>query len=415
MLEPGVDFLNHGSFGATPRIVLDAQQVWRERIEAEPVRFLARDIEGHLDHAREVLGQFIGANPDDLAFVPNATGFNSVLRSLALEPGEELLTTDHAYNAAKNALEWVAQRSGARVVVARVPFPIHRPEEVVEAVLAAVTPRTRLALLDHGTSPTALIYPIGRLIVELADRGVDTLVDGAHAPGVLDLNVASLGAAYYTGNLHKWVCAPKGAGFLWVRRDRQSDVRPIAISHGANSPRTDRSRFRLEFDWTGTVDPSAYLAVPDALRFGASLLPGGWAALRERNHDLALAARDLICSSLAVEAPAPDEMIGSMAAVPVGGQETGGQVQGMDLYGDPVHDALIDHGIQVVITPWPQRPEGGPWQRLVRVSCAAYNDLAQMERLATLLPEVIADTPGHAHHRSQRRQSAPATEPARPS
>jgi len=417
MLEPGVDFLNHGSFGATPRVVLAAQRAWRDRIEVEPVRFLARDVEGHLDRAREVLAEFVGADPDDLAFVPNATtGFNSVLRSLVLESGDELVTTDHAYNAAKNVLEWVAHRLGARVVVARVPFPIHGPEEVVEAVLAAVTPRTRLALLDHVTSPTALIYPIGRLIAELADRGVETLVDGAHAPGMLELNVTRLGAAYYTGNLHKWVCAPKGAGFLWVRRDRQAVVRPIAISHGANSPRTDRSRFRIEFDWTGTVDPSAYLAVPEALRFGASLLPGGWAVLREQNHELALAARDLICAALGVEAPAPDEMIGSMVAVPIGGQQTGGQVQGMDLYGDPVHDALIDHGIQVVITPWPQRPEGGPWQRLVRVSCAAYNDLAQMERLAAVLPAVIAGASGRPHrHPRPARQTAPTTESVRPS
>src|SRR5205823_2176318 len=218
MLEPGVDFLNHGSFGATPRVVLAAQRAWRDRMEAEPVRFLARDVETELDAARAELAAFLGADPDDLAFLPNATaGFNSVLRSLALQPGEELLTTDHAYNAAKNALEWVAERTAARVVIATVPFPIRDPDEVV------------------------------------------------------------------------------GAGFLWVRRDRQDQVRPFAISHGANSPREDRSRFRLEFDWTGTVDPSAYLSVPNALRFGASLLPGGWAALRARNHELALAARDLIC------------------------------------------------------------------------------------------------------------------------
>ena len=391
MLEPGVDHLNHGSFGATPRLVLAAQQAWRDRIEAEPVRFLARDVEGYLDQAREELGHFLGADPDDLAFVPNATaGFNAVLRSLVFEPGDELLTTDHAYNAAKNVLEWVAARSGARVVVASVPFPIQGPDEVLTAVLAAVTPRTRLALLDHVTSPTALIYPIRRLVAKLAERGVETLVDGAHAPGMLDLNIAGVGAAYYTGNLHKWVCAPKGAGFLWVRRDRQADVRPISISHGANSPRTDRSRFRIEFDWTGTVDPSAYLAVPEALRFGAALLPGGWAELRDRNHDLALAARDLICASLGVERPAPDEMIGSMASIPLPGWEAGGRVQGMELYDDAVHGALIDRGIQVVVTPWPQRPQGGAWQRLVRVSCAAYNDLAQMERLAAVLPEAIA-------------------------
>ena len=386
MLEPGVDFLNHGSFGATPRVVLAAQRAWRDRMEAEPVRFLARDVETELDAARAELAAFLGADPDDLAFLPNATaGFNSVLRSLALQPGEELLTTDHAYNAAKNALEWVAERTGVRVVIATVPFPIRDPDEVVGAVVGAISPRTRLALLDHVTSPTALIFPVQRLVQELAARGIDTLVDGAHAPGMLDLQIEALNAAYYTGNLHKWVCAPKGAGFLWVRRDRQDQVRPFAISHGANSPREDRSRFRLEFDWTGTVDPSAYLSVPKALRFGASLLPGGWAALRARNHELAVAARELICRALGEEPPAPDQMIGSMASVPLGGWQSGGQVQGMDLYGDPVHDALIEQGFQVVVTPWPQRPDGGRWRRLLRVSCAAYNDLPQVERLASLL------------------------------
>ena len=220
-----------------------------------------------------------------------------------------------------------------------------------------------------------------RLVQELAARGIDTLVDGAHAPGMLDLQIEALNAAYYTGNLHKWVCAPKGAGFLWVRRDRQDQVRPFAISHGANSPREDRSRFRLEFDWTGTVDPSAYLSVPNALRFGASLLPGGWAALRARNHELALAARDLICRALGVEPPAPDQMIGSGAP----GADRAGKPKVCVRIPRQPYDALIEQGIQVVVTPWPQRPDGGRWRRLLRVSCAAYNDLPQVERLASLL------------------------------
>jgi isopenicillin-N epimerase len=416
MLEPGVEFLNHGSFGATPRVVLAAQQAWRDRIEAEPVRFLSRDVERHLADAREPLGKFLGADPDDLAFVPNATtGFNSVLRSLVFQPGDELLTTDHAYNAAKNVLEWVAARSGAKVVVAAVPFPIRGPDDVVTAVVACVTARTRLALLDHVTSPTALIYPIAQLVGELRDRGVETLVDGAHAAGMLDLDIGAVDAAYYTGNLHKWVCAPKGAGFLWVRRDRQADVRPMAISHGANSPRTDRSRFRLEFDWMGTVDPSAFLAVPAALEFGATLLPGGWHELRQRNHALALAARDVICDALDVPAPAPDEMIGSMTSIPLPGTQTGGRVQGVELYDDQLHAALIERAFQVVVTPWPQRPEGGTWQRLIRVSCAAYNDLEQMERLAAVLPEAMASVFGALPRESRPGPRDLTAEPARPS
>ncbi len=376
MLDPAVDFLNHGSFGATPTPVLAAQQAW---------------LEGELDATRAALGDFVGADPDDLAFVANATaGINAVLHSLRFAAGDEVLTTDHAYNAVRNAIEHVTARDGARATLASLPFPIAGQGEAVEAVMRGVTPRTRLVVIDHVTSATALVLPVERLVAELTARGVETLVDGAHAPGMLDLGVSGLGATYYAGNLHKWVCAPKGAGFLWVRRDRQAQIRPLAISHGANSPRTDRSRFRLEFDWTGASDPSAWLSVRDALRFGAELLPGGWPALRRRNRELALRARDLLCRALGTEPAAPDEMTGSMASVPLAWEPavaaTG--VQGVDLYGDRVHGALLAAGIQVMITPWPQRPDGGHWRRLVRISAAAYNDLPQFRRLAEVLPGV---------------------------
>lgn len=393
-LDPAVTFLNHGSFGAAPREVLAAQQAVRDSLESEPVRFFA-ELEAQLDEARRALGAFVGADPDDLAFVPNATaGTNAVLRSLRFRPRDELLTTDHAYNAAKNAMEYVAQRDGARVVIAPVPFPIDAPEQVVAAVLAAVTPRTRLAVLDHITSATAMIFPIQQLIDELTQRGIESLVDGAHAPGQVALNVESVGATYYAANLHKWACAPKGSGFLWVRRDRQAEIRPLAISHGANSPRTDRSRFRVEFDWTGTADPSAYLAVPSAIRFGESLLPGGWVALRARNHALAIAGRTLVADAMGLSTPVPDAMLGSMAAIPLPIEHGPGKVQGVDLYDDPVHADLLKRGIQLMITPWPQRPDGGPWRRLARISAAAYNDLSQYRHLASALPEAVAAAMG---------------------
>jgi isopenicillin-N epimerase len=276
------------------------------------------------------------------------------------------------------------------VITAEVPFPIGSPDEVVTSVLAGVTSRTRLAVLDHATSATALVLPIARLVAELAERGVDTLVDGAHAPGMLDLQVAKLGAAYYAGNLHKWVCAPKGAGFLWVRGDRQAGIRPVTISHGANSPRLDRSRFLLEFDWTGTADPSAWLCVPDAIAFGERLLDGGWPALRARNRALVLEARDLVSAALREPPAAPDEMLGSMASIPLPWERIPGAVQGVSLYGDAVHGALLEAGFQTMITPWPQRPEAGAWRRLIRLSAAAYNDRAQFERLAAVLPGVVA-------------------------
>ena len=389
-LDPGVTFLNHGGYGATPRPVLAAQQRWRDQMEAEPVRFFAHDLEPALDEARHALGPFVGADPEDLVFVPNATaGINTVLRSLRFAAGEELLTTDHAYAAARNAMEFVAEREGARVVVAEVPFPLQSPREVIDAVMRCVTPHTRLAVVDHVTSPTALVFPIEELVGELTLRGVEVLVDGAHAPGQLALSVPSLGASYYAANLHKWVCAPKGAGFLWVRHDRQPLIRPLAISNGAASTRTNRSRFRLDFDWTGTADPSAWLVVPDAIEFGAQLMPGGWEALIERNHRLLLEARDLLCRTLAAGPPAPDEMVGSMASLPLPAAD-GDAYRGIDLYGDPVHDHLDALALQVMVAPWPQRPAGGSWRRLVRISAAAYNDAADYRRLADALPGAIA-------------------------
>jgi isopenicillin-N epimerase len=396
-LDPAIDFLTHGTFGAAPTAVLDAQTAFRQRMEADPIAFFSRDLEPMLDAARASLGAFVGADPDDLAFTDNATtAVNAVLRWLPLDPGDELLTTDHEYNACRNVLAAVAATTGAQVVTVPLPFPTAGPEDVQARILAAVTPRTMLAVLDHVTSATALAFPIEELVAELAARGVDTLVDGAHAPGQLDVNVDRLGAAYYAGNLHKWVCAPKGAGFIHVRRDRQAGYHPLVVSHGANSDRTDRSRFRLESDWTGTRDPTAWLAVPVAIDYIGGLLPGGWSAVRLRNRDLALRARDLLCTALATTAPAPDAMIGSMASVPLPDVEVAGRVQGVDLYGDPIHDGLLARGLQVMVTPWPQRPGDGPWRRLIRISAALHNDLDQFERLASALLEVLTERPATA-------------------
>ncbi|MEH2399227.1 aminotransferase class V-fold PLP-dependent enzyme [Nostoc sp.] len=380
-LDPAVTFLNHGSFGACPKQVLAVQQRLRSQLEQEPLRFFGREWEPLLDDARSKLAGFVGADVQDLVFVPNATtGVNSVLRSLTFSPEDEILTTNHEYNACRNALDFVASRTGARVVVAKIPFPIDSPQQVVAAVIEQVSPKTRLALLDHVTSQTGLIFPIQELVKELQQRGVDTLVDGAHAPGMIPLNLEEIGATYYTGNCHKWLCAPKGAAFLYVRRDKQLEIRPLTISHGTNSPRTDKTCFQLEFDWTGTDDPTAYMCVPEAIAFMGSLLPGGWRELRQQNHQLVLQGRRLLCEALEVQPPCPEEMIGSMAVVPLPTT-----LENRDFMS--IHDELFDKfGIQVQMIPWQEKP-----RLLVRISAQIYNALEQYEYLGKVLKGLLLD------------------------
>lgn len=377
-LDPEVVFLNHGSFGACPQVILREQDRLRAQIEREPVQFFVHTLGPLLDAARVEVAAFVGARPEDLVFVRNATaGVNAVLTSLRFEPGDELLTTDHVYNACHNALRHLCARTGARLVVAPVPFPLADPQQVTDAVLAAVTPRTRLALIDHVTSPTGLVLPLAAIVAGLAERGVETLVDGAHAPGMLPLDLDAIGAAYYTGNFHKWVCAPKGAAMLHVRRDRQADLHPSVISHGYESSRS-RPPLWEEFDWIGTDDPTSWLCVPAAIRWLGALLPGGWTELRARNHALVLAGRDLLAATLGVAAPAPDDMLGSLAALPL---PDAASPPCSAFYADPLQRALFDrHHIEVPVPPWPAPP-----RRLIRISAQVYNRSADYEALARAL------------------------------
>lgn len=384
-LDPDVVFLNHGSFGSCPVAILEYQNELRLRLERQPIRFLVHELESLLDESRAAMANFVGAQADDLVLVANATsGVNTVLRSLTFEPGDELLVTDHEYNACRNALDYVAGRSGVKVVVAHVPFPIHSSDEVKDSVLAKVTDRTRLLLIDHITSPTALIFPVAEIIQALNQRGIDTLVDGAHAPGMIPLNLDELGAAFYTGNCHKWMCAPKGVGFLRVQRDRQRDIHPLTISHGANSQRKDRSKFQIEFGWTGTSDPTAAICLPRTIDFMGTLLPGGWPDIMRRNHELALAARRTICEVLDIPIPAPDEMIGSIASFPIT-DSTSSEPAKSPLHADSWQDELMaNHRIEVPIHPWPELPK-----RLVRISAQLYNSSPQYELLARGIKDLI--------------------------
>ena len=374
-LDRSITYLNHGAFGACPIPVLEAQQRWRQQLESEPTRFFGREYEDLINQAREKLAAFVGADAEDLVFVPNATaGVNTVLRSLRFQPGDELLTTNHEYNACRNALDFVAQRDGAKVVVAEIPFPLEAPEAAIEPIMELVSPHTKLVLVDNITSSTALVMPIEAIIRQLSQRGIDTLIDGAHALGAIPLNLRQLGATYYTGNCHKWLCAPKGAGFLYVRRDKQAAIRPLTISHGANSPRTDISRFHLEFDWTGTQDPTAYLCVGEAIEFMESLVPGGWPQLMARNREMAIAARNLLCDRLGIQPPSSEDSIGTMASIPIPDDTfplppSTGRI-------DSLQDRLFqDFQIEVPIFPW-YAP-----RRLLRVSAQLYNTLEDYQKL----------------------------------
>jgi len=371
-LDPEVVYLNHGAFGSCPRPVQQTADAIRARFERAPMQFVMRDAESLIDATRAAAAPLMGADGEDLVFVQNATtAVCTVLASLPVRPGDELLVTDHAYNACRNALNLHARRTGMSVVVARVPFPCAGPDEVVAAVLGAVTARTRLALLDHVSSPTALLFPIAELVRALSGRGVDTLIDGAHAPGMVPLDLRALGATYYAANLHKWCGVPKTAAVLYVRRDRQADLHPLVIGHGANSPRTDRSRFLLEFDWVGTHDPAAVMSLPAALQYMGGLLPGGLPALRDRNHELAVRARTLLMDALGLDAPCPAEMLGAMTTLPLPAT--------MPMSAPALYEALWrKHRIEAPVFDWPA-PGGRP---MLRVCAQIYNDLSQYEKLA---------------------------------
>ncbi len=375
-LDASVTHLNHGSFGACPISVLEEQSWLRGLMEQNPVRFMDEEYLPRIHQAVADLADFVGAEPEDVAFVPNATsGVNTVLRSLTFEAGDEILMTDHTYNACGNAARFVADRAEARVVVVEIPFPISEPAEVIERVMGAVSSRTRLLMIDHITSPTGLVLPVTELVAELDRRGVDTLIDGAHAPGMIPLDLRTLGAAYYTGNCHKWLCTPKGAAFLHVRADRQSTIRPLAISHGANQILDGTSRFRAEFDWTGTDDPTAFLCIPTAIGHLGALFRGGFREIMRRNHALVIRGRDMVCEQLDVEPPAPAEMLGSLAAIPLS------EIPDEFSVPDPLQLELRNRWqIEVPVFPW-KSPRG----RFLRISAQLYNGEADYKKLCHAL------------------------------
>jgi len=379
-LNPDIEYLNHGSFGATPTVVLDMQRTLRDELERDPIEFLApeRQLEPKLDHVRNTISELVGADATDIVFVRNATdGVNAVLRSFLFLQGDEVVVTSHGYNACNNAARFAAQSRGANVLVANVPFPLQYSYEVVEAIERTFTARTKLLLVDHVTSATGLVFPIKAIVESARRRNIRVLVDGAHAAGMLSLNLNEINADYYTANHHKWLCAPKVSGFLWVRRELQPEVRPTIISHAINRPRPHRSQFHAEFDWQGTFDPTPILSVPASIAFLKSLYPGGIPELMVANQKLAIDARALLLETLGIEEPAPKEMIGSLVTLPLPCAPEDTEREGED----PLQQILRErYRIELPVFRGLQ-----PGSRLLRIALQAYNDIDQIHRLADAL------------------------------
>ena len=378
-LEQSRLFLNHGSFGACPDFVIAEQRKWQELMEQEPVRFFEELMPGLLQSSRQALGKFLHCSPEDLAFVSNATsGVNTVLRSLQFERGDEILVPNHAYQACRNSIDFVARRWGAKVVEVNIPFPIEGPQTVIGLMKSAYTSKTKLVMIDTVTSPTGLLMPFEELTAYFESRGVEVLLDAAHGIGMIPLNLATLGASYVTSNCHKWLCAPKGTAFLYVREDKQKKIQPLTISHGHTYPLGETTRFRHEFDWTGTQDISGWCALPAVIEGMADLVDGGWEGIMQHNHELAIQGRDILCNRLGIEQPCPNEMIACISTIKLPGEILPKEKMHEP---DPLHHILSEkYNIQVPVWTWPS-----PAGRYLRISAQLYNSIEQYERLADAL------------------------------
>lgn len=372
MLDPEITYLNHGTVGATPRRVLAAQQAIRDEIERSPSAFLLRDLvnyvgpptekPGLLREAAAAVGRFLGARGEDLVFVENVTvGVNAVLRSLSLAPDDEILLTDHAYGAVANAATFAARERGARVVTVPLPWPPDT-DAVCAEIAEAFTSRTRLAVIDHVASQTAVVFPARRIAALCRERGVAILVDGAHAPGAIPLEIPSIGADWYVGNLHKWAWAPRSCGFLWAAPARRKDLHPPSVSWGLDKG------FVHEFDWTGTRDPSPCLAAPAGIAF---LQEMGVEAVQAWNRELARDAARTLTGRWETEPEIDPQGFGAMSLVPLPVVFGFTEAEAIRLR----HALLVEDRIEVPVHVW----KGRLW---VRISAQIYNDRDDVDRLA---------------------------------
>jgi isopenicillin-N epimerase len=366
-IRPDTTYLNHGSFGPAPLPVQAAQAELQRRLQCQPMDFLVRELDGLLDSARARLAQLVGAAADDVVFVDNATtGMNVVAATVPLSTDDEVLANDHEYGAVLRIWRRACGDAGARLVVAPVPLELTEPSQVVEAIFARATARTRLIVVSHITSPTAIVFPVEAICAEARRRGIAVAIDGPHALATLDLDLAALGCDFYTASCHKWLCAPLGSGFLYVHPSWQPRVRPPVLSWG-RTPSGGEGRWHDEFGWVGTRDYSAWLAVPAAIDFFESV---GWESFRHHGHELARRFRTQLAARTGLPPTMPDDRtwFGPLAAMPLPAGPS-----------EPLQRALWErHSIEAPVIAWNDR-------RLVRISCHLYNTAADVDRLVAAL------------------------------
>ncbi len=377
-------FLNHGSFGSCPVKILDKQNQIKIETEHDPVKALTEDFETAINQNKAALSTFTGCNANDLVLIKNTTmGVNTLLHSLSFEEGDEILTHSHAYGACLNVLKYYAERNKCKLIIADIPFPIADEDEISRPILNAVTVKTKLVLLDHVTSATGIIFPVEKLTRLLEAKGIEVLIDGAHAPGMIDLNISSIGASYYTGNCHKWICSPRGSALLHVRKDKQHKIRPLQISHYHDVHEGTDRHWSAQFIWPGTDDYSSYFLIRDSIAYMENIL-GSWEALRKNNRDLCLEARKIICEKLGIEIPTPEHLIGHLASIPVkNNPETPSRFFNMVV---PLKKRLMEeYKIQVPVFYFHNKNP----KLLLRISTQAYNSREQYEYLAASMKKLL--------------------------
>jgi isopenicillin-N epimerase len=352
--------------------VFEAYQTWQLELERQPVEFLGRHFQGLMAEARAALGAYVGAKADDLVYVPNATiGLNVVARSLPLEPGNEVLSTDHEYGALDRTWRFVCQKRGAHYVRMPVNLPVVFSEHAVEAIWAGVTSKTRVLFLSHITSPTAIIFPIAELIERAQEKNIITVIDGAHAPGQIPLDLEALGVDFYAGNAHKWMQSPKGAAFLYARRKMQHLLEPLVVSWGWESEQPGPSPFVNHHEWQGTRDIAAFLAVPTAIRF---MEEHNWPQVQQSCHELVRCARRAVTELTGLDPITPDtaEWFAQMAAFPLPPCDA-----------DALQRRLCEEfRVEIPVTTWNER-------QLVRISVQGYNTQSDIDALVDALREIL--------------------------